>query len=49
MIRAPLLLEVLLRHVDRKKLKRPEIEALTVFYGQLARIRQLKRRMLGHG
>jgi hypothetical protein len=36
-----------LRHVEREKLTRPEKDALTVFAGQHAQIRQVKRHMLG--
>jgi len=40
-------LGVLLRHVEREKLTRPEKDALTAFAGQHAQIRQVKRHMLG--
>jgi hypothetical protein len=41
-------LEVLLKRVDREMLSQPEKDALAIFEGQLAHIRQVKRRTLGH-
>jgi hypothetical protein len=41
-------LEILLKHVDLKKLSKEEKDALKVLRGQLAHIRQVKRRLLGH-
>ena len=41
-------LEVLLKIVELKKLSKTEKDALAVFEGQLAQVRQVKRRTLGH-
>jgi hypothetical protein len=41
-------LEVLLKNVELKKLSKAERDALAVFEGQLAQVRQVKRRALGH-
>ena len=41
-------LEVLLKNVELKKLSKTEKDALAVFEGQLAQVRQVKRRTLGH-
>ena len=41
-------LEVLLKNVEIKKLSKTEKDALAVFEGQLAQVRQVKRRTLGH-
>ena len=40
-------LEVLVKHVDRTKLTTDEQDALDVLCGQLAQVRQVKRRALG--
>jgi hypothetical protein len=41
-------LEVLLNHLKRSKLTDTEKEVIAVFEGQLAQVRSIKRRMLGH-
>ena len=41
-------LEVLLKNVELKKLSKTEKDALAVFEGQLAQVRQVKRHTLGH-